>query len=100
MEISHDGRFLFTTNTGSGSISSYAISTNGELKYLGTVQAGEKGIGDVDLRLSPDGKTLFVNGSGADVVAAFAVNGGELTQLPSSPTQLPTGAVASGIVVN
>ena len=89
VEISHDGRFLFTTNTGSGSISSYAISPNGELKYLSTVQAGEKGIGDVDLRLSPDGKTLFVNGSGADVVAAFAVNGGELTQLASSPAPCP-----------
>ena len=100
VEISHDGRFLFTTNTGSGSISSYAISPSGELKYLSTVQAGEKGIGDVDLRLSPDGKTLFVNGSGADVVAAFAVNGGDLTQLASSPTPLPAGAIASGIVVN
>jgi len=100
VEISHDGKYLFTTNTGSGSISSYAINPDGELTYLSSVQAGEKGIGDVDLRLSPDGKTLFVNGSGSDVVAAFAVNGGELTQLPSSPTPLPTGAVASGIVVN
>jgi 6-phosphogluconolactonase len=97
--ISSDGQYLFTTNTGSGSISSYAISASGALAYLSTVQAGEKGIGDVDLRLSPDGKTLFVNGSGSGVVAAFAVNGGELTQLSSSPTSLPTGAVASGIVV-
>jgi 6-phosphogluconolactonase (cycloisomerase 2 family) len=100
VEISHDGKYLFTTNTGSGSISSYAISPDGELSYLSTVQAGEKGIGAVDLRLSPDGKTLFVNGSGSGVVAAFSVNGGELTQLASSPTPLPTGAVASGIVVD
>ena len=100
VEISHDGKYLFTTNTASGSISSYAIAPNGVLTLTGTVAAGEAGIGDVDLRLSPDGKTLFVNGSKAGVVAAFAVNGGELTQLASSPTALPNGAVASGIVVN
>ena len=100
VEISHDGKYLFTTNTGSGSISSYSISATGTLTYLSTVAAGEKGIGDVDLRLSPDGRTLFVDGSKADVVAAFSVNGGELTQLASSPTPLPAGAVASGIVVN
>jgi 6-phosphogluconolactonase (cycloisomerase 2 family) len=99
VEISHDGNYLFTTNTASGSISSYAIAPNGALTLLGSVAAGEAGIGDVDLRLTPDGKFLYVNGSKANVVAAFAVNGGELTQLPSSPTPLPAGSVASGIVV-
>jgi hypothetical protein len=42
----------------------------------------------------------LVNGSKADVIASFAVNGGNLTELPSSPTPLPAGAVASGIVVD
>jgi len=100
VEISHDGRYLFAVNTGSGEISSYAINPDGSLTLIASVPFGSAGAGAVDARLSPDGRTLLVNGSKANVVAAFAVNGGTLTELPSSPTPLPVGAVASGIVVN
>jgi 6-phosphogluconolactonase len=100
VEISHDGRYLFTVNTGSGEISSYAITPGGSLVLLGSTGFGSAGAGAVDARLSPDGRTLLVNGSKANVVAAFAVNGGSLIPLASSPTPLPAGAVASGIVVD
>ena len=33
------------------------------------------------------------------VVSGFAVNGGDVTELPSSPTALPTGTAPTGIVV-
>ena len=100
IEISHDGRFLFTVNTGSGEISSYAINPDGSLDLIGSTPFGSAGAGAgaVDARLSPDGRTLLVNGSKANVIASFAVNGGNLTELASSPTPLPAGAVASGIV--
>jgi 6-phosphogluconolactonase len=100
VEISHDGQFLFTVNTGSGEISSYAITPGGSLVLLGSTPFGAAGAGAVDARLSPDGRTLLVNGSKADVIASFAVSGGSLSELASSPTPLPVGAVASGIVVN
>jgi DNA-binding beta-propeller fold protein YncE len=100
VEISHDGQFLFTVNTGSGEISSYSIGLDGSLVLIGSTPFGSAGAGAVDARLSPDGRTLLVNGSQAGVVASFAVNGGNLTELPSSPTPLPAGAVASGIVVD
>ncbi len=100
VEISHDGRFLFTVNTGSGEISSYAIAADGSLALIASTPFGSAGAGAVDARLSPDGRTLLVNGSKADVVASFAVNGGDLTELASSPTPLPVDAVASGIVVD
>jgi len=100
VEISHDGRYLFAVNTGSGEISSYAITPAGSLVLLGSTPFGAAGAGAVDARLSPDGRTLLVNGSKAGVVASFAVNGGYLTELPSSPTPLPAGAVASVIVVD
>jgi 6-phosphogluconolactonase len=100
VEISHDGRYLFTVNTGSGEISSYSISLGGSLTLLGSTAFGSAGAGAVDARLSPDGRTLLVNGSKANVIAAFAVSGGNLTPLASSPTPLPAGAVASGIVVD
>jgi 6-phosphogluconolactonase (cycloisomerase 2 family) len=100
VEISHDGQFLFTVNTGSGEISRYSINPDGSLVLLGSTEFGSAGAGAVDERLSPDGKTLLVDGSKAGVIASFAVNGGSLTELASSPTPLPTGAFAAGIVTD
>jgi 6-phosphogluconolactonase len=99
VEISHDGRFLFTTNTASESISRYAIEGDGTLDLLGSTTL-RNGAGAVDLRLSPDGSTLSVTGSAAHVVSTFAVHGGDLTELPSSPTPLPAGTAPAGIVVD
>jgi 6-phosphogluconolactonase len=101
VEISHDGRFLFTVNTASGSISSYSITRGGTLTLIGSTPVrGSGGVGAVDARLSPDGRTLYVDESAAGEVGAFAVNGGTLTERATSPTPLPAGATAAGIVVN
>ncbi len=97
VEISHDGRYLFTVNTGSGNISSYAINPDGSLALIGSFTIAGGG-GDIDARLSPDGKYLLVDGAGHNFVSVFAVNGGNLTELPTSPTPLPAGAASSGIV--
>ena len=100
VEISHDGQFLFTVNTGSGTISRYSIALDGTLTLLGSTPVGAMGgVGAVDARLSPDGRTLFVDESRIGAVGAFAVNGGDLTELASSPTSLPAGATPAGIVV-
>jgi hypothetical protein len=61
--------------------------------------AGAWGSGAVDVRLSPDGRFLYVDESAAGAVAVFAVHGGALTELASSPASLPTGATPAGIVV-
>ncbi len=100
VEISHDGQFLFAVNTASGSISSYAINPDGSLALLGSTPFGVAGAGAVDARLSPDGKTLLVDGSKAGAIASFAVSGGTLTELASSPTPLPSGAFAAGLVTD
>ena len=101
VEISHDGQFLFTVNTASGDISRYWIAPNGTLTLLGSTPVSSSGgVGAVDARLSPDGRTLYVDESKIGAVGAFAVQGGNLTELPSSPTSLPAGATPAGIVVN
>jgi 6-phosphogluconolactonase len=99
IEITHNGQFLFTVNTGSGEISRYAIAPTGSLTLLGSTPVSNTGgVGAVDARLSNDGRTLYVDESQAGAVGAFAVNGGNLTELPSSPVALPAGAHAAGIV--
>jgi 6-phosphogluconolactonase len=101
VEITHDGQFLFTVNTGSGEISRYQIASDGTLTLLGSTPVGKTGgVGAVDARLSPDGRYLYVNESRIGAVGAFAVNGGNLTELGTSPFALPVGATPAGIVVS
>ena len=101
VEITHDGRFLFTVNTGSGEISRYQIAPDGTLTLLGSTPVGQTGgVGAVDARLSPDGRYLFVDESRIAKVGVFAVNGGNLTELATSPVSLPSGATPAGIVAN
>ena len=100
VEITHNGQFLFTVNTASGTISRFAIAPGGALTLLGSTRLrGTGGVGAVDARLSPDGRYLYVDESKTGAVAAFAVHGGNLTELPGSPTSLPAGAAPAGITV-
>jgi 6-phosphogluconolactonase len=98
VEISHDGRYLFAVNTASGSISSYSIATAGSLTLLQNTPIKASGTPE-DARLSPDGRTLWVVDPTAGAVSGFTVNGGALTELPTSPTPAPAGAAPAGIVV-
>jgi DNA-binding beta-propeller fold protein YncE len=86
-------------NTGSGTISRYSIAPGGTLTLLGSTPVSGTRVGAVDARLSPGGRFLFVDESKTGAVAAFAVNGANLTELASSPTSLPAGATPAGIVV-
>lgn len=99
VEISRDGRYLFAVNTASSSISRYEIADNGSLALLGSTPFNKTGTGAEDARLDPDGDSLWVVESGAAAVGGLAVHGGALKELPSSPTPLPSGAKALGIVV-
>jgi hypothetical protein len=99
IEITHNGRFLFTVNTASGSVSRYRITPGGALRLLGSTPIRGTSVGAVDARLSPGGRYLYVDESAAGAVAAFAVHGGKLAELASSPASLPAGATPAGIVV-
>ena len=100
VEITHDGRFLFTVNTAVPSISRYRILANGALDLLGsTVFNDPTGLRPFDARLDPTGSNLYVVDAGLGSVSAFAVDGGNLTELDESPVALPTGATPFGLVV-
>lgn len=99
VEITHDGRYLFAVNTASANISRYSINRDGSLVLLGSTSF-TNGLGAVDARLAPDGRTLSVTGGRGQVVSTFAVDGGELTELASSPTPLPADSSPTGIVVD
>jgi 6-phosphogluconolactonase (cycloisomerase 2 family) len=100
VEISHDGRYLFAVDTGSTTISSYKILSNGSLSYLtSTPFSSGTGIRPFDARLDVAGNYLYVVDAAIASVSSFAVNGGSLTELTSSPTTLPSGATPFGIAI-
>jgi 6-phosphogluconolactonase (cycloisomerase 2 family) len=97
VEITHDGRYLFVVNTGTATVSTYSIASDGSISWLWSTPSGELGAGAEDARLSPDGSTLWVVQAGADRVTGFSVSGGALTPLAQAAG--PAGAAPTGIVV-
>ena len=93
-------QYLYAINTGSGTISSSSIAAGATLTLIGsTTVANTGGVGATDPGISADGRTLYINESRVDAVGEFAVNGGTLTALTSSPIALPAGATPAGIAV-
>ena len=77
VEISHDGKFLFTVDTASSSVASYSIATRRDARHA-REHAIKNGQGAEDARLSPDGKTLWVVNAGGDSINAFSVKKGNV----------------------
>ena len=99
--ISSDGRYLYALATGSAEISSYAIAPDGTLTLLSnTPVSSTPGVTGTDVTLSADGGTLYVNLAKTNTVAAFAVHGGTVTQLPNSPTQASGSGSTVGITTS
>ena len=74
--VTEDGRFAYTTNTGSGSISGYAIDEDGALTLLnadGQTAVTGAGSAPTDLALSEDGRFLMVLNSGTHSIGAFRI---------------------------
>ena len=91
--ISKNGKFAYTTNAGSGSISSYAIGADGTLTLLNPV-AGSTGAGStpVDMAFSINGKYLYTLGAGSHTITIFAMNAdGSLVSIGT--ISVPTGVV-------
>jgi 6-phosphogluconolactonase len=98
VEISHDGRYLFTVNTGSSTISTYRIHANGSMTYVKSVAISSPSPRAFDARLDVWGTHLYVVENATNAVGMFRVHGATLSELGSSPAPLPAGSSAFGIV--
>jgi 6-phosphogluconolactonase (cycloisomerase 2 family) len=92
--VTGNGRFAYTANTGSGTISGYRLATDGELTLLnvdGVTGITGAGSSPADMTLSLNSRFLYCrNGNGA--ISAFRVNAnGSLTPLVGV-SGLPEGA--------
>jgi 6-phosphogluconolactonase (cycloisomerase 2 family) len=72
--VTKDGRFAYTSNTGSGSISGYRVSHDGELSLLDADgRTGVTGPGPIDMALSRNGRFLYSLNSGDGTISGFRV---------------------------
>lgn len=73
--VSRDGRFVYVTNFGDGTISSYAIGADGSIQLADAVAAstrlGEKGVRDE--AITGDGRFLYALDADARRIYGFAV---------------------------
>jgi 6-phosphogluconolactonase len=96
---------LFVSNahngTGLGPLSAFTESRAAVLSPIGSSPVADQQTAPCWVTISPDGRYLYVNESKIASVGAFAVSrGGNLTELPGSPTPLPAGATPAGIAVS
>jgi 6-phosphogluconolactonase len=94
--ITPNGRFAYTTNTGSDSVTGYRIGSGGSLTILNadgvTATTGDV---PIDMAVSADGSFLYTLDSGSDQISGFAIQpDGSLTPLGTVATPAP----AAGLV--
>jgi 6-phosphogluconolactonase (cycloisomerase 2 family) len=87
--VTGNGRYIYTTNTGSGSVSGYEIARDGSLTLLdadGRTGVTGDGSSPIDASLSRNSQYLYVLNAGAATISAFAVErDGSLTHLGDTP---------------
>ena len=85
VRFSPDGRFAFTGDTGSGTVSTFAVSREGEVTLLGSADTGGLASVPIDLAITRDGKFLYVLASFSGAVKGFRIeNNGSLTPVGSA----------------
>lgn len=74
--ITPDGHFVFTSNSGSATVSGFVIGANGTLTSVGGTIVGINPAGstNLDLAISADGKFLYTLDSGTGRVSVFGIN--------------------------
>ena len=96
---SPDGHWAFDSNAHGGTISAFAVASNGSLALAQSVAANTgTGSTPLDLGVSSDGRFLYVVEAGAHALGGYAIGaGGTLVAVPGAPA-LPAGT--GGIAVS
>ena len=95
--ITPNGRYAYTTNTASGTISLYGVQRGGQLSLLQGVAASSDA-GPIDAAIAPNGRHLFVLNAGSDTITSFSVARDGALGSPSSIGGVPDGA--NGLAAN
>jgi len=98
--VSNDGRYVYTTNAGSGSVSGYEVGFDGEFTLLdadGRTGITGKGTGPLDMVISNDGRNLYTLNGRSDTIGAFAIK--DKGGLASMNSHVTVPATANGLAI-
>jgi len=91
--LTYDGRYVYTANAGSASISGFRVHRNGSLELLDpSGVTGTTGAHPADMAFSHDGNTLFSLNNGDGTISAFGVKSDGSLEPMSGLSGLPTTA--------
>jgi 6-phosphogluconolactonase len=97
--ITPDGRFVYTSNSGTSSISGFAIANNGGLAPIGVTVLATQAAGstNLDIAITADGRYLYLLNARTGTVGVFAIHqDGTLLGLGTAG-DVPAAAGANGI---
>src|SRR6266540_268852 len=91
--VTRNGHFAYASNTGSGTLSGYRVSSGGSLSLLNADGVtGVTGPGPIDMALSVNSRFLYALNSGDGTISTFRVkHDGSLSSLPGV-SGIPAGA--------
>jgi DNA-binding beta-propeller fold protein YncE len=93
--VTPDGRFAYTANTGSGSVTGYAVGFDGSLARLtanGVTGVTGSGSAPADMALSRGGAFLYVRNGGVNTIRGFFVAPNGQLVVTNTLSGLPEGA--------
>ncbi|MGD0880612.1 MAG: hypothetical protein ABSB09_03445 [Acidimicrobiales bacterium] len=95
--VATNGTYFFGDNAGSADVTSYTVGADGTPKIVANTTTDA---GPIDLTTSPDGRSLYVETGGSDLVDTFAVQpDGSLVSTGSVAPELPGHTGLEGIAV-
>jgi len=96
--LTYDGRYVYTANAGSASLSGFRVQSNGSLELLDDPSLPAKtGMHPADLAFNHDGDVLFSLNNGDGTISAFGVKSGGSLEAKSGLSGLPT--TSAGLAV-
>jgi 6-phosphogluconolactonase (cycloisomerase 2 family) len=92
--VTKNGRYTYTTNTGSNSITGYSIGSGGTLALLDAEgKTGNTGATPIDMALAKSSRLLYALAGGVPQIDGFVVNGDGSLDPIGSIGGLPAGTV-------
>lgn len=88
LAITPNGKFVYTSNSGSNNISAFNVAQNGGLTPIGNgiIAANPAGSTNLDIAISADGNLLYTLNSSAGTIRVWTINSdGTLKEIDSIP---------------
>jgi 6-phosphogluconolactonase len=99
LAITPDGKFVYTSNSGSNNVSGFNVAQNGVLTPIGNgiVAANPAGSTNLDIAVSADGKLLYTLNSSSGTIRIWTINSdGTVKEIDSIPG-LPAMSGVNGL---